>query len=195
MQKFEKTFQRAEKKRASSQFNDAIKFYLSAQQLCGNNSDAKLSCLLALGDCYRMVGAYEKAKRNYERAHKIAASVSDTGLAVDSLVGLGLTLRGMGKHRDALKIFAKSEKIYKMLRDKTGLAFCLWAKGGAYRIKGDLKKAIETFKRTLDLFVQLKDKSGIGYCYCGLGGASRILGSTWSTSRPTAISCGSAPRR
>src|SRR3972149_205178 len=108
MQKFEKTFQRAEKKRASSQFNDAIKFYLSAQQLCGNNSDAKLSCLLALGDCYRMVGAYEKAKRNYERSHKIAASVPETGLAVESMVEFRRTLWSMKKPRDALKIFAKS---------------------------------------------------------------------------------------
>src|SRR3989304_9035860 len=136
MQKFEKTFQQAEKKRASSQFNDAIKFYLSAQQLCGNNSDAKLSCLLALGDCYRMVGAYERAKKNYELAHKIAVSISDKSLAADSLVGLGLTLRGMGRHKQALKIFSKSQKIYTKPKDMAGLDPSLWANGGGFRIKG-----------------------------------------------------------
>ena len=67
MQNFEKTFQTAEKKRAASKFNEAIKFYLSAQRLCGNNSEAELSCLLALGDCYRMIGAYEEAQHKIKK--------------------------------------------------------------------------------------------------------------------------------
>lgn len=112
MQNFEKLFEQAEKKRAASQFNEAIKLYLSAWKICGNDKDARPSCLLALGDCYRMVGAYEKAKKSYEQANKIALSVSDKGLAADSLVGLGLTLRGMGRHREALKAFVKSRQIY-----------------------------------------------------------------------------------
>ena len=173
---FQKIFQQAEKKRIKSRFNEAISLYVKAKRLCTKNSETMLDCLFALADCYRMVGGYGNAEKNYKEAYAVAIEMGIQDLASDALVGLGLTLRAMGRHREALKIFAKSQRMYEISKDKAGLAFNLWAKGGAYRIKGDLKKAIEIFKEALKLFTVLKDKSGIGYCYCGLGGASRILG-------------------
>lgn len=172
---FIKVFQKAEERRAKSRFDEAIALYIKAKGLCGKDNEARLSCLLALGDCYRMTGMYDKAGKSYEKAHKIAKTSSPAS-APDALVGKGLTLRAMGNHREALKIFSKCQQLYEISGDKAGVAFSLWAKGGAYRIKGDLKKTIETFKRALNLFNVLKDKSGIGYSFCGLGGALRVSG-------------------
>lgn len=173
---FEKIFEQAEKKRAASQFNEAISLYSKAKKLCGRDNETMLDCLFALADCCRMVGRYENAERNYKEAYAVAAKMRIQDRASDALVGVGLTFRAMGRHREALHIFTKSEVAYKKSGDRAGLAFNLWAKAGAYRIKGDLRKAIEIFKGSLKIFASLKDKSGVGYSMCGLGGASRILG-------------------
>src|SRR3989304_5067285 len=69
---FQKIFQQAEKKRAASQFNEAIELYIKAKELSELFSREQLSCLMALGDCYRMVGRYVDAGFSYTGAGSIA---------------------------------------------------------------------------------------------------------------------------
>ena len=54
MQNFENVFQQAEKKRAASKFNEAAVLYLKARGMC-EDKEEELSCLLSLGDCWRMI--------------------------------------------------------------------------------------------------------------------------------------------
>lgn len=187
-------FADAEKKRTKSKFLDATDLYLEAINSADNDRELQLNCLLALGDTFRLTGDFQKALKNYEKAHKLSLQIErdfkktnaygvESALDMlelvdptDAVVGMGLALRGLGKHKEALKHLNSAVKTYTSQKDKQGLAFSLWARGGTYRIKGDIKKTIEDFKEAKKIFAQSRDKAGRGYTLAGLGGATRVQG-------------------
>ncbi len=168
-------FEKAEKKRASSRFLEAIPLYLTSKKLA-KDTGLKTACHFSLGDVYRMVGDFERSIRSYRAAHDLAVKSKDVRLALDSMVGQGLALRATGNFKEAIPLFDKSLRWYRLHDDTEGVAFTLWARAGAYRIKGDLASALKGFKESQKIFARMRDKSGVGYCFTGLGGASRVAG-------------------
>ena len=171
-----KIFLRAEKKRESSKFLEALPLYLEAKTLARKDEDLLLEITCSLADTYRMTGDFTRATVNYRRSQVMSKAHGLSEGERDACVGEGLSQRGMGEHKEAIKIFRKAMKGYEKDKDIEGIAFTLWAMAGAFRIKGDLKAAIDGFKKARHLFAKLSDDAGVGYCLTGLGGASRVAG-------------------
>lgn len=171
-------YDKAEVLRERCKFKEALELYKEALvRLKPEEHHGRLEVLRRIGDCCRMLGLFEEAKKAYEEAMSIAMQGEGDELEVaDTLVGLGLAQRGLGEIGEAKRNLLKALELYQDNDDPEGEAFCLWALGGLLRAEGELLKAKEAFEDAVFIFEQLGDNKGKAYCYCGLGGLSRVMG-------------------
>jgi len=171
-------YEEAEVLRERCRFKEALELYKEALSCLGPEEGyGRLEVLKRIGDCCRMLGFFEEAKKAYKEALEIAIQGGESDLEVaDALVGLGLAQRGLGEIKEARHNLFKALELYQEYDDPEGEAFCLWALGGLLRAEGELLRAKEVFEDAVFLFEQLEDDKGKAYCYCGLGGLTRVMG-------------------
>ncbi len=167
-------FEKAEKKRAASQFEAARKIYLSLLKTPLFNEE-KAETLLSLADVERIRGYFPEALKHYQQSANLFKGIDKTAV-LDAQAGWALSARASGEPWKALKVLDQVLIQYQKLKDKDGEAFTHWALGGTWRIAGDMKKGLKHLLIALALFKKLKNSEGLSYTCCALGGIYRMLG-------------------
>lgn len=167
-------FDKAESLKERSRFRESRALYKSAAKK--SKGVDLINCLIASGGVSRMIGEFDAAVKDYERAVELALKLNDNTLIHDAKAGLALAYRGLGDHRRCIPILADCLRHYKKSHDAEGVAFCIWALAGAFRIKGDIPQAISAFNEAKRAFESLDDSHGVGYSLCGMGGTNRVAG-------------------
>ena len=161
--------ERAEQKRESGNFKEAIPLYKKTVRQNGS-----YEAYSGLAGCLRLTGDFRGAIAAYKTALK--RNVCDEGQKADAFMGLGMSCRGLSEYAAAGSYFSKAARSYKAAGDWAGFAYYCWCQGGLRRIIGDLPESKRLFLLSVKFYGLLKDESGKGYALAGLGGILRMLG-------------------
>ena len=111
-----------------------------------------------IGQNYYVLGDYQKANINYDKALTFVKSKFYTSLLLNSKGSLELV---KSNHTKALEYFFKSLKICEEIKIKSGIARAYFGISNIYNRIRDYKKAILFNKKSLELNTQLNLKSEI----------------------------------
>src|SRR5579872_3409367 len=128
-------FEKAEKARQTSQFEEARKIYRALlRKFLSRENQAE--ALLGLADVERIMGFFAESMRHYQKASEFI-QILDPLSVTDAKVGWALAARAVGRPIEALRELRKALGNYRKDRDRQGEAFAHWALGGTLRIAGD----------------------------------------------------------
>ena len=134
------------------------------------------NCYTNLGNVYRSVGEYEKAREHLEKSLVIKKEIGDRNGEADCYTNLGNVYRSVGEYEKAREHLEKSLVIKKEIGDRNGEADCYTNLGNVYRSVGEYEKAREHLEKSLVIKKEIGDRNGEADCYTNLGNVYRSVG-------------------
>ncbi len=128
-----------------------------------------------LGNVYRRLGEYEKAKELFEQSIKIYKKNSKLHVGIARAYGyLGVVYESLGKYGKAKELLEESLMIHeKDTKNPIGLAWSLAHLGSVYKNLEDYEKARELYEKSLKIY---KD---VSISYVGAGWVCENLGGVY----------------
>jgi tetratricopeptide (TPR) repeat protein len=144
----------------------------------GENHVKVAPILVYLGNFYRSIGDYEKAKNLLEQSLIIYKKHPNYVRNARALGYLGVVYRDLGDYRKAKDLLEQSLVIHeKHSENHIGHAWILTHLGDIYMILGDYEKAKELFEKSLIIYKNhAEDYVGVGWVLSYLGAVHKSLG-------------------
>jgi adenylate cyclase len=120
--------------------------------------DNRVEVLLKLGEVLELVGKWDEAGENYEKAMAISEHVGDRSFQAKSQSALGILRRKEGNYSAAERWLKQAHLRYESLADLVGTGRVLAEMGETYRLWGDYAQAAEAFRRSLEMLNSVLDK-------------------------------------
>ena len=161
--------------RLSANRNFDTSFYYAME---GASMAGKIKDTGSLGECYRLAGAANYFKGNYDStAYYLYMAIEYLGKAKNN-AGKALALNDLGKlyrkTKDldrALQTYNEAYLIYEGLHDEDGMATILNESGVVFEYKGKYDEAIGRYEKSLRIREKLHDTLGESYSLNFIGGA------------------------
>ena len=129
----------------------------------------QIEITLKLGQVLQLVGLWDEAETQYQRAFENAGEQGD-GLAQSrSQQALGSLFQKRGEYAGALAWLERARAGFESLGDQPGVSGALIEMGEVYQRQGDYSKARELQEESLTLAQQIGDKKGIAQSLNVLG--------------------------
>ncbi|MGK7932799.1 MAG: tetratricopeptide repeat protein [Microcystaceae cyanobacterium] len=129
-----------------------------------------------LGNCYDLLGQYEKAITHHQQSHDISKEMGDQRVLAGSLGDLGLCYYSLGQYEKAISYHQQSLKIEEEMGNQQGAAQSLGNLGICYGELGQYAKAITYHQQFLEISQEIGFRQGLanslgdlGLCYYRLG--------------------------
>ncbi len=121
------------------------------------------------GYCYKKIGQYDKAIKNYEEALAIDRRLGrEEGVAID-LNNIGMVYKAWGQYDKAIKNYEKALAIDRRLGREGGIATILSNIGSVYYAWGKYDKAIKNFEEALTIDRRLGREEGVAIRLSNIG--------------------------
>ena len=130
---------------------------------------AKLLCYTNLGNVYRSVGEYEKAREHLEKSLAIQKEIGDRNGEATSYANLGAVYGSVGEYEKAREHLEKSLAIQKEIGDRNGESSSHGNLGNVYLSVGEYEKAREHLEKSLAIRKEIGDRNGEATSYLNLG--------------------------
>ena len=144
----------------------------------GNKHDKIARTLLYLGNFYRSLGDYERAKALLEQSLDICKEISNHSRSAKALGYLGSVHRDVGDYKKAKIFFEQSLVIYeKYSPNSIGHAWILTYLGNIHRILGNYEKARVLLEQSFAIYKEAsEDYVGTAWALGYIGTVHRKLG-------------------
>jgi tetratricopeptide (TPR) repeat protein/DNA-binding CsgD family transcriptional regulator len=147
-------------------------------QIYGENHEKKALLLIYLGNFYRSVGDYSKAKALLTQSLDIYSKHPNYLRSARVLGYLGSVYRDLGNYKVSKDLLEQSLNIYKKhAPEEIGHAWILAKLGSVYTILGDYEKAKVLLEDSLNIYkIQSDDYVGVSWVLGYLGNLYVLLG-------------------
>lgn len=145
----------------------------------GDDQDRIARFLMYLGNVYRALGHYKKAKNLLEKSLLIYKRQPKTILGAARVLGyLGVVYRGLGDYKKAQNLLEQSLEIYSThCENHVGHAWILAHLGNTYMILGDYKRSQYLLEQSLRIYKKhSEDYVGVSWVLGYLGDVYKSLG-------------------
>ncbi|RLC52310.1 MAG: hypothetical protein DRZ79_01380 [Candidatus Cloacimonadota bacterium] len=156
----------------------AIDYYERLLKLLENDESnhIKSEILLKLGNVFKLIGKWNKAKKYYSEALRLAESENDVEKIGTLLNNLGLIFFSKGDYETALQYFGKYLKMSENHRNLKGIIKSVENIGYIFVVQDNYEKAVEYLNKALKLSQKINDKWSIANIYSKLGTVYKKMG-------------------
>ncbi|WP_297335035.1 tetratricopeptide repeat protein [Algoriphagus sp.] len=156
--------------RNKGKLRDAIENFKKAIEIEEEiESDNLSASLLNLGTAYEVLGEFDEAISNLNKALSIAEANQNEQRISYSLNNLGNVYRKLGNYPLAQEHFKKSLYKNELLGDSISMAHNLGNIAAIYKIQKNFDRAIENFESSLGIYARINSKQGVANTLNGLG--------------------------
>ena len=146
------------------QNEQALNFYNKLLNIIGKNKDHKVmevETLIKKGQILKLVGKWDKAKMNFEKALSLAKKIKDKDCLFKANGGLGKLFLDKGDYKSASKHYQKQLKYANLLANKRFLAVTYSNLGNLSYLQSEFNEAMIYYKKMKKIWIELNDKSGL----------------------------------
>jgi tetratricopeptide (TPR) repeat protein len=132
----------------------------SGQDISNPNKRTCITILRELGDAYRSLADYAKARPCYQQAWEFAVELDDRQQQADLLLKIGLALPSWDNAPKALEYYNQALEYYQAIGDRLGEANTLQAIGDVLQFLKRSDEALERYEAALQYYQAIGDRLG-----------------------------------
>ncbi|MEW5768042.1 MAG: tetratricopeptide repeat protein [bacterium] len=122
-----------------------------------------------MGQIYYLLGDYDSALKQYQKALEIIERIGDIAQVAKSLHQIGMVYHQRGDYDSALKQYQKALEIDERIGDIAGVAGSLHNIGMIYHQRGDYDSAIKHYQKALEIAERIGDIAGVAKSLHNIG--------------------------